>query len=165
MKRNIAPASIWRNPVHFLAFGLGAGASPYAPGTMGTLITVPIVWLLADWPLWVYLVVTASIIVLGTWVCEKTARDIQVHDHPGIVIDEVAGYLVTMIAIPVDVWTIVAGFILFRIFDVLKPWPIRWLDKKVKGGFGIMLDDLVAGLFALALMWLGIYLLSLRAVI
>ena len=161
MKRNTVPASIWRNPIHLVAFGLGTGASPYAPGTMGTLLGVPIVWLLAGWPLWVYLLVTVILILAGTWVCEKTARDIGVHDHSGIVIDEVAGYLVTMIAVPVNIWTLLAGFVLFRLFDVAKPWPIHWLDKKVKGGLGIMIDDVIAGVFALAVMWLGIAFLDL----
>ncbi|TNG01086.1 MAG: phosphatidylglycerophosphatase A [Gammaproteobacteria bacterium] len=161
MKRNIAPASVWRNPIHLLAFGLGAGASPYAPGTVGTLLGVPIVWLLADWPLWVYLLVTAVLVLVGIWVCEKTSRDIGVHDHSGIVIDEIAGYLITMIAVPVNIWTLLAGFILFRIFDVAKPWPIHWLDKRVKGGFGIMIDDVIAGVFALTVMWLGLVFLDL----
>ncbi|MCW8964035.1 MAG: phosphatidylglycerophosphatase A [Gammaproteobacteria bacterium] len=154
IKRNHAPRSIWTNPVHFLAFGLGTGASPYAPGTVGTLLGIPLVYLLSDSPLWVYLMVCCVLILVGTWICDKTSRDIGVHDHSGIVIDEVAGYLVTMIAIPVNIWTLLAAFIAFRVFDIIKPWPIDWLDKKVRGGLGIMVDDLLAGIYGLAVMWL-----------
>ncbi len=150
IKRNKAPASIWRNPVHFLAFGLGTGASPYAPGTVGTLLGIPLVWLMSDLTMIWYLVITFALYVIGVWVCAKTSNDIGVHDHSGIVIDEVVGYLITMILVPVNLWTIAIGFLLFRFFDIIKPWPIRWLDKHVDGGTGIMIDDVLAGLFALA---------------
>lgn len=143
--------------MHFIAFGLGTGASPYAPGTFGTLLGIPLVYLLAHWSIWIYLGVTGLVIVLGTWVCERTSRDIGVHDHSGIVIDEVAGYLVTMIMVPVNLWTLAAAFVIFRLFDILKPWPINWLDRRVQGGLGIMLDDLLAGLYGLIVMWLGIW--------
>jgi len=159
IKRNQVPESVWTNPVHLLAFGLGTGASPYAPGTVGTLLGIPLYWLLAQWPLWIYLMFTALLFLVGTWICDKTSRDIGVHDHSGIVLDEVVGYLITMIAVPVNLWTLFTGFLLFRFFDIVKPWPIRWLDKKVKGGFGIMIDDVLAGLFALGFLWLGLYFL------
>ena len=152
LKRNRVPPSVWKNPVHFLAFGLGTGASPYAPGTVGTLLGIPLVYLLAQYPLWVYLVATVGLTVIGIWVCEKTSKDIGEHDHGGIVIDEVAGYLVTMIAIPVNIWTLSVAFVVFRFFDIIKPWPIGWLDRKVKGGLGIMLDDLLAGVYGLLVM-------------
>jgi phosphatidylglycerophosphatase A len=157
IKRNQAPRSIWTNPVHFLAFGLGTGASPYAPGTVGTLLGIPLVYLLSQWPLWVYLLITAVLTVIGIWACDKTSKDIGVHDHGGIVIDEVAGYLVTMIAVPVNVWTLIAAFFIFRIFDIIKPWPIGWLDKHVQGGVGIMVDDLLAGVYGLAVIWIGLW--------
>ena len=157
IKRNQAPRSIWTNPVHFLAFGLGTGASPYAPGTVGTLLGIPLVYLLSHWPLWVYLLVTAVLTVIGIWVCDKTSKDIGVHDHGGIVIDEVAGYLVTMIAVPVNVWTLITAFFIFRFFDIIKPWPIGWLDKQVQGGVGIMVDDLLAGVYGLAVIWIGLW--------
>ena len=157
IKRNQAPRSIWTNPVHFLAFGLGTGASPYAPGTVGTLLGIPLVYLLSYWPLWVYLLVTAVLTVIGIWACDKTSKDIGVHDHGGIVIDEVAGYLVTMIAVPVNVWTLIAAFFIFRFFDIIKPWPISWLDKQVQGGVGIMVDDLLAGVYGLAVIWIGLW--------
>lgn len=156
-KRNTVPPSVWRNPVHFIAFGLGTGASPYAPGTVGTLLGLPLVWLMAGLSVWVYLFITVALYFFGVWACEKTSNDIGVHDHAGIVIDEVVGYLITMIWVPVNFWTLLIGFLLFRFFDVVKPWPIRWLDKKVKGGTGIMIDDVLAGVFALIMMQLIIY--------
>ena len=158
IKRNLAPRTIWTNPVHFLAFGLGTGASPYAPGTVGTLLGIPLVYLLSQWPIWVYLIATVALTAVGVWVCDKTSKDIGVHDHGGIVIDEVAGYMVTMIAVPVNVWTLTAAFFIFRFFDIIKPWPIAWLDKKVQGGLGIMVDDLLAGVYGLAVIWIGIWL-------
>jgi phosphatidylglycerophosphatase A len=137
-----------KNPVHLLAFGFGSGLSPYAPGTIGTLVGVVlfVACYLAD-PVY-NLVSTAIVILGGIWIAGKSAHQLGHHDDQRIVIDEVAGYMVTMLFIPVDWMTITAGFVLFRIFDILKPWPIRLVDRQVKGGFGIMLDDLIAGVFA-----------------
>lgn len=137
-----------RNPVHFLAFGFGSGLSPKAPGTMGTLAALPIWYLLAQLPLIGYLGGLLLVIAVGPYLCGKTARDLGVHDHGGIVWDEIAGFLLTMLLVPVSVWTALIGFALFRLFDIVKPWPIGWLDKHVHGGTGIMLDDLVAALYA-----------------
>lgn len=156
-KRNKAPASIWRNPVHFLAFGLGTGASPYAPGTVGTLLGIPLVWWMSDLNLYWYLGITFALYVVGVWVCAKTSNDIGVHDHSGIVIDEVVGYMITMILVPVNIWTLAIGFLLFRFFDIVKPWPIRWLDRRVEGGTGIMIDDVLAGIFALVVIHVMIH--------
>ncbi len=157
---NKAPASIWRNPVHFLAFGLGSGASPWAPGTAGTLAAVPLYFLLAQLPLPYYLAMLLITFVIGCWLCGKTSADLGVHDHGGIVWDEFVGYWLTMFALPVS-WTwALAGFVLFRFFDILKPWPIRWIDKKVEGGFGIMLDDVLAAVYAGALLHLAYYWLN-----
>ncbi|MCK5875828.1 MAG: phosphatidylglycerophosphatase A [Alcanivoracaceae bacterium] len=137
-----------RNPVHFLAFGFGSGLSPKAPGTMGTLAALPVWYLLAQLPLAGYLAGLLLVIAVGPYLCGKTARDLGVHDHGGIVWDEIAGFLLTMLLVPVSVWTALVGFALFRLFDIVKPWPIGWLDKHVHGGTGIMLDDLVAALYA-----------------
>mgnify|MGYP000530742071 FL=1 len=155
---NKAPASVWRNPIHFLAFGLGSGASPKAPGTVGTLAAVPLWYLLAQTPLTIYLLLVLGAFVIGIGLCGRTSRDLGVHDHGGIVWDEFVGYWITMIAVPVDwIWAL-AGFILFRLFDILKPWPIGPVDKRVHGGLGIMLDDVLAGVMAAAvlhgLIWL-----------
>ncbi len=143
------PASVWRNPVHFLAFGLGSGAAPVAPGTFGTLAAVLIYLALPSMGWMWYLLMLLLTFVAGIWLCGKTADDIGVHDHGGIVWDEFVGLWLTMfLAPPGWVW-LVLGFVLFRVFDVLKPWPIRWLDRRVAGGFGIMIDDILAGIFAL----------------
>ena len=138
-----------KNPIHFLAFGFGSGLAPKAPGTFGTLAAIPIYLLIAQQTLWIYLLITLIVRIAGIYICDKTSRDMGVHDHGGIVWDEIAGYLITMIAVPFSWTAVITGFVLFRLFDILKPWPISWLDKKVGGGLGIMLDDIVAGLFAL----------------
>ena len=148
--RNHAPPSVWRNPVHFLAFGLGAGAAPVAPGTFGTLAAVPLYLLLAPLPLWGYLLAVGLISLLGIWLCGRTSRDLGVHDHPGIVWDEFAGFLLSMTAAPAGWPWLLGGFVLFRLFYILKPWPIGWIDRRVHGGLGIMLDDLLAGVLAAA---------------
>jgi phosphatidylglycerophosphatase A len=137
------------NPVHFLAFGLGSGLAPKAPGTMGTLAAIPLYLLLVQLPLGLYVSVLLMTAITGVYLCGKTAADLQVHDHPGIVWDEFVGYWLTMLMAPAGWLWIVVGFVLFRLFDILKPWPISWLDKHVSGGLGIMLDDLLAGVFAL----------------
>jgi phosphatidylglycerophosphatase A len=149
---NKTPGSVWRNPVHFLAFGLGSGASPRAPGTVGTLAAVPLWYLLAQTPLAVYLLLVLVAFVIGIWLCGRTSREIGVDDHSGIVWDEFVGYWITMIALPVDWSWALAGFVLFRLFDILKPWPIGPVDRQLRGGLGIMLDDVLAGIMAAAVL-------------
>lgn len=139
-----------KNPIHFLAFGLGSGLAPKAPGTFGTLAAIPFFLLIQPLPLWAYLAFILASFILGVWLCERTSKDMQVHDHPGIVWDEFVGYWITMILAPAGWLWILIGFGLFRFFDIIKPWPIKWLDEKVHGGFGIMIDDVLAGIFALA---------------
>ena len=153
-------ARVFRDPVHFLALGFGSGCAPKAPGTFGTLAAIPLYLLMQPLPLWIYLLLTVTGFALGVWVCDRAARDLGVHDHPAIVWDEVIGFGVTMIAAPAGWEWVLAGFVLFRLFDILKPWPISWFDRRIHGGLGIMLDDLIAGLFALFCMqslayWLG----------
>lgn len=131
-----------------LAFGFGAGAMPKAPGTWGTLIALPIYFALSGLSLTFYLAIVALMLVAGIWICHTTARDLNVHDHPGIVWDEIVGYLITMIAVPAEGWWWLVGFVLFRLFDITKPFPIRQLDRQVEGGFGIMIDDVVAAVYA-----------------
>jgi len=142
------PRPVPGNIAHMLAFGLGAGCSPKAPGTMGTLLAVAIYLPLSQLPLAAYALVLTVLILFGIWLCDKAARDLGVHDHPGIVWDEIAGFLLTMLGAPAGWQWIVVGFVLFRLFDIWKPWPIGWLDRRVGGGLGIMLDDLVAAIFA-----------------
>lgn len=139
-----------RNPIHLLAFGLGSGCAPKAPGTFGTLAAIPFWWLfLQNVPLIPYLCVLIAGFAFGVYLCEQTSKDLGVHDHGGIVWDEWIGLWITYLALPTGIEWIIIGFALFRFFDILKPWPIKWLDEKVHGGFGIMIDDVLAGVFAL----------------
>lgn len=149
-----------RNPLHLLAFGLGTGFAPKAPGTAGTLLGIPLFLLMSDLPLTGYLALVALFFVLGVPLCARVSRDLGVHDHGGIVWDEVVGFLVTMTAAPSGLLPLVLGFLLFRLFDILKPWPIRALDRHVGGGLGIMLDDLVAGVFAAVALQFVLYLIG-----
>ncbi|MGD8593623.1 MAG: phosphatidylglycerophosphatase A [Gammaproteobacteria bacterium] len=149
----VKPSTIIKNPIHLLAFGFGSGLSPVAPGTFGTLAAIPIYLALVNSvDSVIYLLVVILLSLLGFWLCGKTAKDLGVHDHPGIVWDEIVGFLITMYLVPLSWVWIMVGFALFRAFDILKPWPIRSLDQKVEGGIGIMLDDIVAGIFAWVLL-------------
>ncbi len=143
---------VFRDWRHFLAFGFGSGLARKAPGTWGTLAAVPLYSLLAFLPAWQYALLLLVSSVLGVWLCETVSRDLRVHDHGGIVWDEIVGYWLTMFLLPFSIGWMLAGFVLFRILDILKPWPIRWCDERVNGGFGIMLDDLLAGAIACALL-------------
>jgi phosphatidylglycerophosphatase A len=139
-----------RRPWHWIAFGLGSGLSPWAPGTAGTLAAVPLYLAVAGLALPWYLGLVALATLVGIWACGATARDLGGRDPGAIVWDEVVGYLVTMTAAPPGWVWVLLGFALFRLFDIWKPWPIRVLDARVHGGLGIMLDDLVAGALAWA---------------
>jgi phosphatidylglycerophosphatase A len=152
------PRPNWSNPVHLLAFGLGSGAVPKAPGTAGTVAAIPLYLLLQPLAWWIYLLMTAVLFLAGIWLCGRTSRDLGVHDHGGIVWDEWVGLLVTLWLAPSGWIWLLAGFVLFRLFDILKPWPIGWLDRRIGGGLGIMLDDLLAGFYGFALLQLGVYL-------
>ncbi|WP_051088758.1 phosphatidylglycerophosphatase A family protein [Lamprocystis purpurea] len=135
---------------HWIAFGFGSGLAPWAPGTFGTLAALPLYLILAPLPLGAYLAVLAVLILVGVWACDRTARDLGSADPGAIVWDEFAGLLVTLTAAPPGWVWVLAGFLLFRGFDILKPWPINWLERRVSGGLGIMVDDLAAGLAAWA---------------
>ncbi|USH01844.1 phosphatidylglycerophosphatase A [Grimontia kaedaensis] len=150
------------NPVHLLATGFGSGLSPIVPGTMGTLAAVPFYYLLVSFSPIVLAVAIVLGSLIGVYLCGRTSGDMGVHDHGSIVWDEFVGFWITMFLVPVTDWQVVlAGFIIFRFFDMVKPWPISWLDKQVHGGFGIMLDDIVAGLMSMVTLWMGYtYLLS-----
>lgn len=145
-----------RDPVQALAFGFGAGLAPKAPGTFGTLVAIPFFLLMRDLPLAAYLSLVLASFLVGIYLCDLAAKAQQTHDHPGIVWDEMVGYWLTMILAPPGWWWILAGFCLFRFFDILKPWPIGWLDRRVRGGFGIMVDDALAAAYA----WLCLQLLA-----
>lgn len=142
------PARLLRDPGHFLALGFGSGLVPFAPGTAGTVAAIPVFLLLQSLGWTIYMAVTVVLFVLGIYLCGRTAETLAVHDHPGIVWDEVVGYLVTMMLVPATPVLIITGFVFFRLFDIWKPWPIRKLDAGMGGGLGIMLDDVLAGIYA-----------------
>ncbi len=146
---------IFTDPVHFLAFGFGTGLAPKAPGTVGSLPGVLLAWLTLSLTFELRVAVAVALIAAGVWICGESARRIGVHDHPGIVWDEIAGmYLVLLVTPPqIGLWALAFG--LFRLFDIWKPWPIRDLDHRLAGGAGIMLDDLVAALYAAIFLGLG----------
>ena len=146
---------VMTDPVNFLAFGFGTGLAPIAPGTFGSLPGVLLFWLTMDFGLYVQLGVAAALVVSGVWICGESARRIGVHDYGGIVWDEIAGMYITLLAAPISLLGWVLAFVLFRITDIVKPWPIRDLDHRIEGGLGIMLDDLVAALYAAVA--LGLY--------
>ena len=142
-----------RDPIHFLALGFGSGLSPYAPGTAGTLVAVPLIMFIGSFG-WTALAIAAVVMgVSGVYICDASAKKMGVHDHPGIVWDEFTGYAITMLAVPLTWYWLLAGFVLFRFFDIVKPWPIREADHSLKGGLGIMLDDIIAGVFAGAVLY------------
>lgn len=148
MQKVVQAKTVFSSPVHFLAFGFGSGLSPFAPGTAGTLAAIPLYLLLAPLPLWGYLLAALAVSVVGVWICGESSRRLGVHDYGGIVWDEFAGFLLTMTAAPAGWVWVVVGFFLFRLFDVWKPWPIRVIDRDLQGGLGIMLDDILAGIYA-----------------
>ena len=154
------PPRLLLNPAHCLSLGFGAGLSPTAPGTAGTLVAVPLYLALAQlaWP-W-YLAIVVIGFAAGIWLCGYTSKVLGEHDHGGIVWDEIVGFWITMIAVPPTWQWILLGFVLFRVFDILKPWPVRIADRKIPGGLGIMFDDLLAGLYALAGVQLALRLLD-----
>ena len=149
------------NPIHFLAVGLGSGLSPIMPGTMGSLMAIPL-WLLF-WGLqpalyWVFILVA---FVFGCYLCQKTSDDTHTHDSGHIVWDEFVGMWITLYFIPqFSILWVTIAFVAFRLFDMAKPWPIRWFDKRVQGGFGIMVDDVIAAIFSSITVWVLAYLLA-----
>ena len=141
---------VFRDWRHCLAFGFGSGLARHAPGTFGTLVSIPILLAIGHLPAWLYAVTVIASFALGVWICDTVSQDLRVHDHGGIVFDEFVGYWITMFMLPLT-WTwVLAGFATFRLFDIWKPGPIRWCDRHVQGGFGIMFDDVLAGVFACA---------------
>ena len=142
---DVAPRPTLRDPVHLLAFGFGAGLLRPAPGTWGTLVAVPIAWGLGQLALPVRCAVVLAIAGSGVWLCGRAGRDLGVADHAGIVWDEIAGYLLAVMLFEWSWVSAVLGFMLFRLFDIAKPPPVGWFDRRVHGGLGVMLDDLAAG--------------------
>ena len=157
-----APHSIWTNPIHFIACGFGVGAIPFMPGTFGTLLGIPLAFILASLTLPLYAIGCLILFFFGVFACHITNRDFGTQDHPAAVIDEMATFPAALFAVPMHWPHILAAFILFRFFDIVKPGPIRWIDKNIHGGLGVMLDDLVAAIATLIVihffMWvLGVH--------
>ncbi len=153
-----------RHPVIFLAFGLGSGLSPKAPGTAGSALALLFFPLLAAAGFWGYLGITVAAALAGIWLCGRAAHMLGVHDHAGIVWDEFVGqWLALLPLVATAAWdgatvlNLLLGFIAFRVLDIAKPWPISWCDRHLEGGFGIMFDDVLAGLAAGGVMWLLAY--------
>ena len=139
-----------RHPAHVIALGLGTGLAPVAPGTAGTLLAFPIhIALLQFLPLVAHIVVIVLLFVLGVWACRVTGRAMGIADHSGMVWDEVVAMLIVLLVVPAGAWWWLAAFLLFRVFDVLKPPPIRYFDQAIKGGFGVMFDDILAAFYTL----------------
>jgi phosphatidylglycerophosphatase A len=137
-----------RDPVHFLALGFGSGLSPYAPGTFGTLVALPIAVALMLMPPVPAIAAVVVFIIGGIWLCGESARRLDCHDHPGIVWDEIAAFALLSLVLPWGLAWLFLAFVLFRFFDIVKPWPIRDLDHRLGGGLGIMLDDLMAAVYS-----------------
>ena len=145
---------VWHDPVYFIAFGFGSGLMPLVPGTWGTLAAFPVYFLLLGSHWSVYLLFTLLAFLLGVVVCDRVTRDLGINDYKGIVWDEVVGYLLTMFLAPPGLSWMILGFVLFRIFDIWKPQPIGYVDRKIHGGLGIMLDDVLAAVPAWLIMQL-----------
>ena len=140
-----------RDPVHFVAFGFGAGLAPKAPGTFGSLVGLLAAWGLMELPLSWRVAIVLAVIGAGVWICGESARRLARHDDQRIVFDEIAGVLLTSLVVArATFFSLALVFVFFRLFDIAKPWPIRDVDHSLHGGLGIMLDDLIAALYAAA---------------
>ncbi len=140
---------LFSHPAHFFSLGFGTGLAPKAPGTVGTLVGLPLFWFIADLSLQLQLGIIAVCFIIGIWFCDQTGKAIGVADHGSIVWDEIAAMMLVLTFTPMTVFWWVVAFILFRLFDIWKPFPIQQIDAKVKGGFGVMLDDLFAAIYAI----------------
>jgi len=151
---------VFTHPLYFFAFGFGSGLSPKAPGTVGTIAAIPPYLILAGLHPWVYAGFVVVALLLGVLVCDWVARDMAVQDPAAIVWDEFVGLWITLFMLPDGWYWLIAGFLLFRFFDILKPWPISFLDRELTGGLGIMMDDVAAGFYSLLVLQITAYLIS-----
>ena len=141
---------VFSHPAHFIAFGFGAGLSRFAPGTAGTLVGFPIYWLIAPYySAWEMLALIGVLFAIGVWACGVAGRNLGISDHGGMCWDEIVAFLLILEVAPEGLYWQLAAFFLFRIFDVVKPSPIRELEKRMKGGFGVMFDDILAAGYTL----------------
>lgn len=155
----------WRfvlnRPAHLIAFGFGTGLAPVAPGTFGTLLAFPLFWFFrAETDPIEFILVIVVLFVLGIWACEVTGRALGAPDHGGMVWDETVAFLLVLFFTPAAPAWQAAAFLLFRLFDILKPQPIRYYDRTFKNGFGVMLDDLVAAFYTLLVLAIAAKLLE-----
>ena len=155
----------WRflasRPAHFIAFGFGVGLIPVAPGTFGTLLAFPLYWLIRpEVGQMEYLLVVLVLFGLGIWACDVTGRAIGVADHGGMVWDEIVAFLLVLFFVPAALHWQAVAFLLFRLFDILKPPPIGYYDRIFKSGFGVMLDDLVAAFYTLVVLAVAMRMLA-----
>lgn len=153
-KNKLPSKTILTNPILFLAFGFGSGLVKKAPGTCGTIAAIPVYLLLAQTPFWFFSVFTIIVTIVGIKICDDAANLLGEHDFNGIVWDEIAGYLITLWFVPFSWQAVILGFVCFRFFDILKPFPIKSVDKHVQGGFGIMIDDVLAGFSAAGVLFI-----------
>ena len=149
MNYNDRAKKTFQHPLYFLALGFGSGLSKWMPGTAGTVMAVPVYLLYAPLGFWWELGVIFAALVAGIYICDWVAKDMAIKDPGCIVWDEFVGLWITLILCPPGWYWVVYGFVLFRIFDIAKPWPVSWLDKNLTGGLGIMMDDVAAGLMSL----------------
>lgn len=154
MNDKINPARLLKDPGHLVSMGFGSGLAPIASGTFGTLAAIPLYMVVHYYSVTAFFVMTLASIMVGIYLCGRTAHALGVKDHSAIVWDEFAGFFVTMLWVPMTWQMIVAGFFLFRLADIVKPWPASYFDAKVQGGVGVMLDDVVAGLYASGVLYL-----------
>jgi len=141
---------VFAHPARVVAFGFGAGLSPFAPGTVGTLAALPLWWALAAFiPPWAILALVVPLFALGVWACGLTGRHLGIADHGAMCWDEVVAFLLILVFVPAEPAWQAAAFFVFRFFDVVKPPPIRQVERRFKGGFGVMIDDILAAGYTL----------------
>jgi phosphatidylglycerophosphatase A len=137
------------HPAHFFALGFGSGLAPKAPGTFGTLVGLPFFWLISAYAFNTQLIIIAALFLIGIYFCDKTGKDLGVSDHGAIVWDEIVAVMLVLAFVPQHWLNYLNAFALFRLFDIWKPFPIRQFDAKLKNGFGVMFDDLLAAIYAI----------------
>ena len=142
-----------RNPIHAFSLGFGSGLMPWAPGTWGTLVAYPFYFLLWPFGIWFYVVMLILLIIASCYACDYTSKALGEHDHKSIVCDEVVGYLLVLLFTPSSLGWFLFSFLVFRLFDIFKPWPILWFDQNLKNGTGIVVDDLLAGIYAILVVY------------
>ena len=160
MNAFVPPGLNLKNPAHLIAFGFGAGLSPKAPGTMGTLLGFPLFLALSSFLPAVQMSILVVLFLIGIWLCDVTGKAIGEADHSGIVVDEFVCFAMVLVFTPSDPYWMIAAFAVFRFFDIVKIWPASWIDNNLKNGFGVMADDLIAAMFSILLILVSRYLLT-----